>query len=121
MLMHAGDVLWWRERLTLVCWAVVLFLQTAGCYRHLALEHFTATTKEGQASIETHITRLVSRLVDDERRNPNSYLSPVMVKEEMWQIFRAHLKGFCRLWVQAAPTRAMLQALDDEKLSSVES
>ena len=116
MLMHAGDVLWWRERLTLVCWAVVLFLQTAGCYRHLALEHFTATTKEGQASIETHITRLVSRLVDDERRNPNSYLSPVMVKEEMWQIFRAHLKGFCRLWVQAAPTRAMLQALDDEKL-----
>ena len=102
--------------MTLVRWAVVLFLQSAGCYRHLALQHFTATTKEARASIDTHITRLASRLVDDERRNPNSYLSPVMVKGEMWQIFRAYLKGFCRLWVQVPSTHAMLQALADEHL-----
>jgi len=54
--------------------------------------------------------------VDDERRNPNSYLSPVMVKGEMWHIFRAYLKGFCRLWVQVPSTYALLQALADEHL-----
>ena len=39
-----------------------------------------------------------------------------MVKGEMWQIFRAYLKGFCRLWVQVPSTHAMLQALADEHL-----
>jgi hypothetical protein len=66
--------------------------------------------------VGAHVLQLVVRLKQDEQRNPNTYLSPIMVKDPLWQAFRANLKGFCQQWVRAAPTSALLQLASDEHL-----
>ena len=95
----------------------MLLLQCTGCYRHLALQHLTDTPQDqGHAGVKTHITHLVFKLNDDQLRNPNSYLSPVMVKEAMWKLFRFNLNKFCRIWMHAAATDMLEQAATDEQL-----